>query len=99
MRGRGGFLGEDLSLSAEDAFSKVSGLFDVSFDAGWPSLKLSQVEASQGEEAWLGEAVSQSDGKLIFDLENAGRQRRIVSSLQAEEPAVSSALTKDGGPR
>ncbi len=99
LRGRGGFLGKDLSLSPEDAFSKVSGLFDVSFDAGWPSLRLSHVEASQGEEAWLGEAASQSDGTLIFDLENAGRQRRIISSLEPEEAAVSSALTKGGGPR
>lgn len=93
LRASGAFSGEDLSLSPEDAFSKLSGLFDFSFDDGWPNLRLSKVEASQGEEAWIGEATSQSDGKLIFDLENADGQRRVISTLDSETPAVSSAVT------
>jgi hypothetical protein len=99
LRASGVFSGEDLSLSPEDAFSRVSGLFDFSFDAGWPNLRLSKVEASQGEQAWIGEAASQSDGKLIFDLENADGQRRVISTLDSETPAVSSAVTIHAGAR
>jgi AsmA family len=99
LRASGTFSGENLSLSAEDAFSKLSGLFEFSFDAGWPDLRLSKIQASQGEDAWSGEAASQSDGKLIFDLENAEGQRRVISTLESEAPAASSALTTRAGLR
>lgn len=77
----GTFMGDDLTLTEDDEFNRVSGDFDFSFADGWPKLRLSNVEASEGEEAWNGQAASQSDGKLIFDLEHAGRQRRVVSTL------------------
>jgi hypothetical protein len=96
LRASGNFSGEDLSLSPDDVFSKLSGLFDLSFEDGWPNLRLSKVEASQGDEAWIGEAASQSDGKLILDLESAGRQRRVISSLQPAAPSVSSEITNTG---
>jgi hypothetical protein len=99
LRANGTFSGETLSLSPEDAFSKLSGLFEFSFDAGWPDLRLSKIQASQGEETWVGEAASQSDGKLIFDLENAEGQRRVISTLESETPAASSALTIRAGSR
>jgi hypothetical protein len=99
LRSSGTFSGENLSLSPEDAFNKLSGLFDFSFDAGWPDLRLSKIQASQGDEAWIGEGASQSDGKLIFELENADGQRRVVSTLESETPAVSSTLTTRAGPR
>ncbi len=90
----GTFSGEDLNLSADDVFSKASGLFDFSFANGWPDLRLSNIQASDGEDAWNGEAASQSDGKLVFDLEHAGRQRRVISSLAPENPAISTSSTK-----
>jgi hypothetical protein len=83
----GSFTGQDLNLSADDAFSRVSGLFDFSFSNGWPNLKLSKLQVEDGEDAWNGEATSQRDGKLIFDLERAGRQRRVISTLAPETPA------------
>ncbi len=90
----GTFSAEDLNLTVDDAFNKVSGAFDFSFEGGWPDLRLSKVEASDGEDAWNGGAASQSDGKLIFDLEHAGRQRRVVSTLLPLNSAVSE-LTND----
>lgn len=92
----GSFTGQDLNLSADDAFSRVSGIFDFSFASGWPNLKLSKLQIEDGEDEWGGEATSQSDGKLIFDLEREGRQRRVVSSLAAETPADVSRLTAPG---
>ncbi len=92
LRARGTFSGDDLNLTADDAFNKVSGAFDFSFTDGWPDLRLSNLEASDGEDAWNGGAASQSDGKLIFDLEHAGRQRRVISSLLPENSAAVSQL-------
>jgi hypothetical protein len=96
LRSSGTFSGENLRLSTEDAFDKLSGTFEFSFDDGWPNLRLSKIQASQGAEAWVGDAASQSDGKLIFELENADGQRRVVSSLDPEISAASSALTTRG---
>ncbi|MGI9069753.1 MAG: AsmA family protein [Bryobacteraceae bacterium] len=99
LRASGAFSGEGLSLSPEDVFSKLSGRFEFSFDAGWPDLRLAKIQASQGEEVWVGEAASQSDGKLIFDLENGDGQRRVISTLESETPAASSGLTIRAGSR
>jgi AsmA family len=93
LRASGTFSGQDLSLSPEDAFSNLSGLFELSFDAGWPNVRLSKIEASQGQEAWIGEAASQSDGKLIFELENSSGQRRVISTLEARS-VISPPLTE-----
>ncbi len=96
LRAKGTFSGEDLNLSAADAFSKLSGVFVFSFADGWPNLQLSGIQASDGEDAWNGEANSQSDGKLIFDLQHAGRQRRVVSTLLPETSAAVSSLLSTG---
>lgn len=92
LRAEGTFSGDDLNLTVDDAFSRVSGAFDFSFADGWPNLRLSKLQASDGEDAWNGEAASQSDGKLIFELEHAGRQRRVVSTLLPENGAAVSGL-------
>ncbi len=96
LHANGSFSGENLNLSPDDAFNKVSGLFDFSFENGWPNLRLSRIQASDGDDAWNGEAASQSDGKLIFDLEHAGRTRRVVSTLLPETatPVSSSVSTR-----
>ena len=93
MTATGTFSGRDLTVSAEDDFDSVSGAFQFSLAPGWPDLRLSSVRASEGDGAWEGEAASQSDGKLVFDLEHLGQQRRIVSSIlpdQSANPALSS---------
>lgn len=92
LRASGSFSGTDLNFSADDAFSKISGQFEFSFSDGWPDLKLSRIQASDGMDAWDGTASSQSDGKLIIDLEHAGRQRRVVSTLIPEISATVSSL-------
>ena len=91
----GRFTGSDLSLSLNEDFEKVSGEFDLTFDSGWPKLHLSKVQAVQHSEDWNGEAESNSDGQLVFDLGNGDRQLHIVSILSpppspAASPAASS---------
>jgi hypothetical protein len=92
LRASGSFLGRDVSLSTADAFSRVSGLFDFSFADGWPNLRLSKLQATQDEDDWTGEAASRSDGKLVVDLENGGRQRHVVSALVPENITAPAAL-------
>jgi hypothetical protein len=92
LHATGSFSGSHLNLSPEDAFSKIAGDFSFSFADGWPHLQLSKVQASEEESAWTGEAASQSDGKLVFDLQHAGQQRKIVSSLMPENPSAVSQL-------
>jgi AsmA family len=99
LRASGTFAGADLNLSAEDAFSRISGQFEISFTQGWPDLKLSAIQASDGLDAWNGNASSQSDGKLIIDLEHAGRQRRVVSTITPETATTVSALSPVQGER
>jgi hypothetical protein len=82
LRATGTFEGSDLSFSDDDEFDRIAGQFDFKFADGWPDLKLSAIQASDGIEAWNGVASSNSDGKLIMDLEHAGRQRRVVSTLE-----------------
>jgi len=80
--------GTDLSLSLNEDFEKVSGAFELSFESGWPKLHLSKVQAVQRDEDWNGEALSNSDGQLIFDLGNGDRQLHIVSILAPPAPAA-----------
>ncbi|MCU1293351.1 MAG: hypothetical protein JWP08_2201, partial [Bryobacterales bacterium] len=92
LQADGMFAGQNVSLGPEDLFEKVSGGFHFSFENGWASLRLANVQASEGNEDWTGEAASQSDGKLIFDLESSGRQRHVVSTLEPKTVDESSAL-------
>jgi AsmA family len=81
LRSSGTFNGEDLSLTREVDLSKLTGKYQVSFEAGWPSVRLIGLQATQDEESWDGQAVSQRDGKLVFELANGRRQLHVVSTL------------------
>ena len=102
LRANGTFSGEDIQLSTTDSFDSISGHFDFSFADGLPSLRLAGIEAVQDENEWNGEAATQSDGKLVFDLAHAGRQLHVISELAPDKttllphpPAVSA--IGDGG--
>jgi len=92
LQASGTFSGEDLSLAADDLFDTVSGNFLFSFADGWPDLRVSNLQAAQGDDEWTGEAASQSDGKLVIDLERPGQQRHVVSTLESPPAALSSTL-------
>ncbi len=96
LHATGKFSGTDLSLSLNEDFEKVSGDFDLSFDSGWPKLHLSKVQAVQHSEEWNGEAVSNRDGQLVFDLGNGDRQLHIVSILAPPPPPAASPAASSG---
>ncbi len=84
LAAQGSFAGQDLALSPNDNFEDVSGLFRFSFADGWPDLRLSEIQAMQNGDRWIGEGSTQSDGKLLVDLVHEGRQVHFVSSLTGE---------------
>jgi hypothetical protein len=85
LRANGSFTATDVDLSPADTFQIASGLFKISFQQGWPNLQMSQIGADDGDDDWEGQAASQSDGRLILDLQHAGHQRHVVSTL---DPSV-----------
>jgi len=95
----GSFSARHVVLPAAGAFSNVSGTFELSFGAGWPDLRLSNLKASQDEEDWSGQAASNSDGKLIFDLDHDGRQLHVVSDLIPQAPVPSTPLASQALPQ
>ncbi len=96
LRSAGSFNGEDLSLTPEVDLSKLTGKYQLSFEAGWPSVRLVGLQATQDDEAWDGEAISQRDGKLVFELANGRRQLHVVSTLlpSADENAAVEGFNK-----
>ncbi len=96
LRSAGSFNGEDLSLTPEVDLSKLTGKYQLSFEAGWPSVRLVGLQATQDDEAWDGEAISQRDGKLVFELGNGRRQLHVVSTLlpSADENAAVEGFNK-----
>ena len=95
LRADGTFSGDAINISSEDLFQTVSGSFRYLFAEGRPDLHLANLEASQNDEAWTGVASSQNDGTLLFEMESAGRQRRIISTLDAQSPSALSSDTRD----
>ena len=89
MQAAGSFSGKDLDVTPDDKFDAISGDFDLSLAEGWPRLQLSNIQASDEEDSWAGTGASQSDGRLLLDLQNPERQRHIVSSLMQRPSAVS----------
>jgi hypothetical protein len=96
LQASGTFSGRDIRLSTDDAFHTISGNYELSFADGWPNLRVSEIEASDGEDAWTGRGATQDDGKLIVDLEHDGQLRHVVSSLTPEIlPRAASTLSSD----
>ena len=84
LKAKGSFVAQDIALSSSETFDRLSGTFAVSMGDGWPDLRVGNIDALKDQDQWTGDAFTQSDGKLLFDLEHAGRQMRIVSTLSGE---------------
>jgi hypothetical protein len=84
LQATGDFVGTNVALEGDDSFDRVSGTFEFSFADGWPDLRFPKVQASDGENDWIGDAASQSDGKLVFELAHGGKQRKVISLLTSD---------------
>jgi hypothetical protein len=93
LRAGGAFDGNDLYLSPDAVFDNLSGHFRLSFEAGWPQLVLSDIEADQSDEQWQGSAASRADGSIVFSLATGDRQIHVASSLLPPPPGVQPVAT------
>jgi AsmA protein len=93
LRAVGTFSGEDVNITPDNSFDTVSGAFTFSFPDQAPSLHLSNIQASQADDDWSGEAATQNDGKLAFDLVHGDRQMHVVTSLIPEKQATITSVT------
>lgn len=91
LQATGSFVGTDVALGGDDSFDRVAGTFEFSFADGWPDLRFPRVQATDGEDDWIGEAASQSDGKLVFELAHGGKQRKVISLLAPDNRSASAA--------
>ncbi len=85
LQADGSFEGEGLTLAPSDTFENVAGRFRFTFAGGWPDLRLTDLQAMQEGDEWLGQGATQSDGTLLIDLAREGRQIHVVSSLTGEK--------------
>lgn len=99
LHATGNFTANGLGLSADDEFERISGLFDFSDADDWPKLRLSDLLATRDDGDWNGTAASESNGKLLIDLERNGRQLHLISSLVPENSGAPPSLTSSTVPQ
>ena len=73
----GTFAGHTISLGPDGDFREITGNYKV---AGG-KLQLSGIEAQQGVDTLTGQAATQDDGRLLFELASAKRQLRLSATL------------------
>jgi len=81
LEASGDFWGEGVTFSSGDPLNSISGRFTFAFNGSTPLLKLTKVQARQGDEDWTGEGGSNADGKLMLDLANGERQVHMAADL------------------
>jgi hypothetical protein len=81
LEASGDFSAEGVTFPAGDPLTSISGRFTFAFNGVTPLLKLTKVQARQGDEDWTGEGGSNPDGKLLLDLANGERQVHLAADL------------------
>jgi len=99
LHAAGNFTANGVVLSSDDEFDKISGLFDFSYVDDWPKLKISDLVATRDDGDWNGAAASESNGKLVIDLEHDGQQLHLISSLVPESSGARPSLTSSTAPQ
>lgn len=73
----GTFAGHAISLGPDGDFREIAGTYKIA--AG--KLLLSGIEAQQGSDMLTGQAATQPDGRLLFELASAKKQLRLSATL------------------
>jgi hypothetical protein len=76
----GTFEAQDVALSPEVSFDEVSGTFQLRPVRSQGQLRLLGVRATQDQEAFAGQGASQSDGRILLELNSARRQIRELTA-------------------
>jgi uncharacterized protein involved in outer membrane biogenesis len=84
LEASGDFSADGVTFSSGDPLSSISGRFTFAFNGATPLLKLTKVQARQGNEDWVGEGGSNAEGKVLLDLVNGERQVHLAADLMPE---------------
>ncbi len=71
---QGTFAAEGIQLSPDTIFDQMTGNFHLTFAGGRPRVRLENLQATQGAEVFAGQADTQDDGKILFELASSRRQ-------------------------
>lgn len=81
LHGKGSMHGRSIAFAPDADFRTVDGDIEVQGGASGPRWKLSELEVLQGGDVYYGTGATEADGKLVLDLENHGRQVRLIGGL------------------
>jgi hypothetical protein len=73
LRAQGTFNGQEIDLAALDAYDSVAGLFEWTWDARNPRLKLTQLVMKTGAETYSGTAEMEDNGQLVLKVSDGTR--------------------------
>ena len=76
----GSFRGRAIAFTPDAEFRTVAGCFELQPGVRW---KISCLDLMQAGETYTGTGATQSDGRLVLDLSNRGRQIRYTGTLAA----------------
>jgi hypothetical protein len=86
LKGEGRFHGRSIAFAPEADFRTASGWFEVTAGVSGARWKITNLEVLQNGESYVGNGVTQPDGKLVLELANRGRQFKYTGPLAAAIP-------------
>jgi hypothetical protein len=81
LRANGSFDGKEIDLAALDAYDSVEGLFDWTWDARNPKLKLTQLVMKTGADTYSGTAEMEDNGQLVIKVSDGTRRIQAAGAI------------------
>ena len=88
-RADGAFSGSDIALAPDTQVDEIAGEFRLESSAIAPRLALTKVRMTQGQDVLIGQAASQPDGHIVFELTSGRKQVRLSGMLLPVHPLPS----------
>ncbi len=82
LSSKGEFHAEKVRINPEWMFDEASGNYTASVSgSGQPKITITEMNLTQGAEAYQGQASTQADGRLALDLTGPRKQLKLIGSL------------------
>jgi len=86
LQSQGEFSASAMRFNPEWMFDEMSGSFKATYANATPRLTLTDLNLTQGTDAYQGQGSTQPDGALALELSGPKRQVRLLGSLLAPKP-------------
>ena len=81
LQSQGEFTASGVRFNPETVFDEMSGTFKATYASGSPRVTLTDLNLTQGPDAYQGQGTTQPDGKLALELSGPRKQVRLLGSL------------------